>query len=81
MDTKKTVTVSEAADIVGVNPRTILKRIEDGRLVAERIGQRVFLVDLASVEEYASTVCSRSKRKIAEAAASKSKARRSARAK
>lgn len=62
------VPVSQAAEIVGVNPRTILKRIEEGKLVAQRMGARTFMVLRSSAEEYASTVSNRSKRKRAEAA-------------
>lgn len=62
------VPVSQAAEIVGVNPRTILKRIEEGKLVAQRMGARTFMVLRSSAEEYAATVSNRSKRKRAEAA-------------
>ena len=62
------VPVAQAADIVGVHPRTILKRIEEGKLVAQRMGARTFMVLRSSAEEYASTVSNRSKRKRAEAA-------------
>ncbi len=72
------VPVAQAADIVGVHPRTILKRIEEGKLVAQRMGARTFMVLRSSAEEYASTVSNRSKRKRAEAAeASSSKPKRS----
>lgn len=65
------IPVTEAAEIVGVNPRTILKRIEDGRLVAQRMGARTYMVLRSSAEEYAATVSNRSNRKRAEAAAQK----------
>ncbi len=72
------VPVAQAADIVGVHPRTILKRIEEGKLVAQRMGARTFMVLRSSAEEYASTVSNRSKRKRAEAAeAASSKPKRS----
>lgn len=66
------VPVSQAAEIVGVNPRTILKRIEEGKLVAQRMGARTLMVLRSSAEEYASTVSNRSKRKRAEAASAAS---------
>jgi len=62
------VPVPEAAEIAGVHPRTILKRIEEGKLVAERMGARTFMVLRSSAEEYASTVSNRSKRKRADKA-------------
>jgi len=67
------VPVSQAADIVGVHPRTILKRIEEGKLVAQRMGARTLMVLRSSAEEYASTVSNRSKRKRAEAASAATK--------
>lgn len=50
-----------------------LKRIEEGKLVAQRMGARTFMVLRSSAEEYASTVSNRSKRKRAEAASSATK--------
>ena len=62
------VPVSQAAEIVGVHPRTILKRIEQGKLVAQRMGARTLMVLRSSAEELALTVSNRSTRKRAEAA-------------
>ena len=73
------VTVNEAAEIVGVHPRTIHKRIEDGKMEHVVIGPRMFMVSRADAVAYASTVSNRSKRKRAEAAAAKAKTRRSSR--
>ena len=75
------VTVAEAAEIVGVNRRTINKRIEDGSIEAVKLGPRMFMVRRAAAEDYASRVSNRSNRKRAEAAAAKAKQRRSARVK
>ena len=74
------VTVAAAAEIVGVNRRTINKRIEEGSIEAVKLGPRMFMVPRKAAIEYAARVSSRSKRKRAEAAASRQKPRRSARA-
>jgi hypothetical protein len=72
------VPVAQAAKIAGVHPRTILKRIDDGTLVAERMGARTLMVLRSSAEQYALTVSNRSTRKRAEAAeAASSKPKRS----
>lgn len=38
------VSISEAADLLGVHPNTIRRHIADGTLPARRLGRRVFIV-------------------------------------
>ena len=74
------VTVAEAAEIAGCCEPTIRKKVRNGELEGERIGARVWMVSRSAAEKLAKTISNRSLRKRAEAAASKAKAKRSARA-
>jgi excisionase family DNA binding protein len=43
------ISVSRAAELLGVSPATIRNRIADGSIDAERVGPRLFRVDPASL--------------------------------
>lgn len=44
------VTLADAAAAVGVNPKTIRRRIADGSLTAYRMGPRLIRVDQAELD-------------------------------
>ncbi len=44
------VSIAEAAQQIGVNPRTIRRRISDGTLTGYRMGPRLIRVDLAELD-------------------------------
>ena len=46
---KKKISMQEAAEIYGVNPRTIRRYIADGRITAYRVGPRVIRLDADQV--------------------------------
>jgi excisionase family DNA binding protein len=50
MSAKHRVGLNEAAQYVGVNPRTIRRYIASGRLRAYRVGPRLIKFDLADLE-------------------------------
>lgn len=50
MTTRKLITIPDAADYLGVNPRTIRRRITDGTLTGYRMGPRIIRVDLEEVD-------------------------------
>ena len=43
--------LEEAAEIIGCHPRTIRRRISEGRLTGYRVGMRILRVDQAEVEK------------------------------
>jgi excisionase family DNA binding protein len=46
----KRVSISDAAGLVGVHPRTIRRYIASGRIPAYRVGPRLLKVDLDDVQ-------------------------------
>jgi excisionase family DNA binding protein len=50
---KERITVTEAAKLTGYSEGHIRWLIRHGRIEAERIGQRVYLIDRQSLLEYA----------------------------
>lgn len=51
------ITVREAARITGVKYKTLLKRIEQGRLAAERVGDKILMIaktDIPKIKNKAS---------------------------
>ena len=50
MDDKRLTTVPQAAKLMGVNPRTIRRRIDDGTITGYRFGPRLIRVDMAEIE-------------------------------
>ncbi|BBY82010.1 helix-turn-helix domain-containing protein [Mycolicibacterium pulveris] len=44
------ITITQAAEMLAVDPRTIRRWIAQGRLKARRIGPKLIRVELASVE-------------------------------
>lgn len=50
VDRKTLISLAEAAEHLGVNPKTIRRRISDGTLTAYRSGPRLLRVDLAELE-------------------------------
>lgn len=80
MKTTDLISVAEAADIAGCCEPTIRKKLIRGELEGEKIGVRVWLVSRAAATKLATTISNRSLRKRAEAAAAKTKRKRSARA-
>ncbi len=49
---RRLVSISQAARLVDVSPRTIRRRIADGSLTAYRFGPRVIRVDPNDVESF-----------------------------
>lgn len=54
--TRRLVSLSEAADYLGVTALTVRRRIADGRLTGYRIGPKVLRVDLNEVEALVSPI-------------------------
>lgn len=54
--TRRLRDITEAADYLGVNPRTIRRYLADGRLTAYRVGDKLLRVDMAEVEALAVAV-------------------------
>jgi excisionase family DNA binding protein len=52
---ERMATVAEAAKMLGVSPRRVLQFIEDGRLSAQRVTARLYVLDRAEVERFANT--------------------------
>jgi excisionase family DNA binding protein len=50
MPKKRHVALTEAAEYLGVNPRTIRRYIAAGRLTGYRVGPRLIKVDLAELD-------------------------------
>ncbi len=44
------VPIATAAEVYGVSPKTVRRRIADGTIPAHRLGPRLIRVDLADVE-------------------------------
>jgi len=44
------VSISQAAEYLGVNERTIRRRISDGQLTGYRVGKRLIRVDISELE-------------------------------
>ncbi len=54
--TRRLRDIRDAADYLGVNPRTIRRYLTEGRLTAYRVGDRLLRVDMAEVEAMAVAV-------------------------
>lgn len=50
MPAKRTLALNEAAEYLGVNPRTIRRYIAAGRITGYRVGPRLIKVDLNELE-------------------------------
>ena len=46
-------TVAEAANILGVSPRRVLQFINEGRLPAQRVTARLYLLNVDDVKRFA----------------------------
>lgn len=53
MAPKKTITVEEAAEQLGMDASSVRKLIRRGKISAERRGEKIWDVDAASVAQYA----------------------------
>lgn len=51
--TKAMATVAEAAGILGVSPRRVLQFITEGRLPAQRVTPRLYLLNVDDVRRFA----------------------------
>ena len=49
------ITVKEAADILGISERGVIKAIERGRIIAQKFGESVWALSQKSVLEYRDT--------------------------
>lgn len=47
------ISVAEAARIIGVTPGRVRQLIDEGRIVAEPVGERSLVVDRKSAQKYA----------------------------
>lgn len=50
MSRKRHIALNEAAEYLGVNPRTIRRYIAAGRITGYRVGPRLIKVDLDEIE-------------------------------
>lgn len=48
-------TVAEAAKLLEVSPRRVLQFITEGRLSAQRVTPRLYLLDIEDVKQFAKT--------------------------
>lgn len=46
------MTVTQAAEMLGLRPSVVRRYVQTGRLRAERVNPRLYLVDAASLEEF-----------------------------